>query len=169
MKWTLLVALGIAANIILIITIQNMYTDRIGYVKLSEVYDNFKLTKTLNDKYNSTKSKQIEKLDSLKLFISLQRENINIKNNNQLKNYEELYNYYLKKNEEFEKTDAELLQRNQVQIWNQINTYVSDYGKLNNYTFIYGINGDGNLMYASDNRDITSEVIEFVNQKYENK
>ncbi|MCG8319721.1 MAG: hypothetical protein MI921_09480 [Cytophagales bacterium] len=54
-----------------------------------------------------------------------------------------------------------------MEIWKQINQYISDYGHANDLNFIYGATGSGNLMFARDAYDITEEVIEYCNKRYE--
>lgn len=52
------------------------------------------------------------------------------------------------------------------QLWNQINSHVSAFGKANKYSMIIGASGNGNLMFADSTLNVTSQVIEFMNQKY---
>lgn len=53
--------------------------------------------------------------------------------------------------------------------WKLINQYVSDFGKKEGIVFIYGATGDGTLMYADQAYDITEEVIQYINERYEGK
>jgi len=55
------------------------------------------------------------------------------------------------------------------QIWEQINMGIVEYGQNNGYDYILGAGGDGSLMYADSSRNITSEVLEYINQRYENQ
>ncbi|HBH23992.1 MAG TPA: hypothetical protein DDY13_11285 [Cytophagales bacterium] len=55
------------------------------------------------------------------------------------------------------------------QLWNQINGYVSEFGEENEYTYILGATGNGTLMYAGENLNITKELIEYINNKYEDE
>lgn len=66
---------------------------------------------------------------------------------------EKLSNDYLKKSKAFEKL-----------IWDNINRKVSQYGKEKGFDYIFGANGDGSIMYASEENDITNEIIEYINQ-----
>jgi outer membrane protein len=52
------------------------------------------------------------------------------------------------------------------QVWAQINSLTSEYGKSKGYEFIYGGNGTGSLMYAKETKDITQEVLNYINKKY---
>lgn len=53
------------------------------------------------------------------------------------------------------------------EVWKYINDGVVEYGQLNKYEFIYGASGNGNLMYAAEKNDITQDVVQFLNAKYE--
>jgi len=54
-------------------------------------------------------------------------------------------------------------------IWKRLNPYLTDYGKEKGYTYIYGANGTGNVLYADESQDITAELIEYVNNRYHDK
>jgi outer membrane protein len=49
-------------------------------------------------------------------------------------------------------------------IWEKINQKVNEYGKEQGYDYIFGAKGDGSIMYASDHKDITKEIIAYINQ-----
>lgn len=48
----------------------------------------------------------------------------------------------------------------------KVKDYVRDYGKENNYTYIFGSNESANIMYAEDGLDITEEILEQLNERY---
>lgn len=51
-------------------------------------------------------------------------------------------------------------------ILNQINTYMTEYGKEKEYDAIIGVTDMGNVLFARDKFDKTEEVIEGLNKKY---
>ncbi|TRX58727.1 OmpH family outer membrane protein [Fulvivirga sp. M361] len=53
------------------------------------------------------------------------------------------------------------------ELWRQINQYVNDYGEEHDYDYIFGATGDGSLMYANLSRDITDQIITYINKRYE--
>ncbi|QQX76513.1 MULTISPECIES: OmpH family outer membrane protein [Aequorivita] len=53
------------------------------------------------------------------------------------------------------------------QVWSRINSYMDNFGKENDYHIILGTQGNGNIMYAKKEIDITEEFIEYANKKYE--
>ena len=54
-------------------------------------------------------------------------------------------------------------------IVNKVKDYVKDYGKKNNYTYIFGSNESANIMYAKDGLDITEEILEKLNADIKEK
>ncbi|MDR5591370.1 OmpH family outer membrane protein [Christiangramia sp. SM2212] len=48
----------------------------------------------------------------------------------------------------------------------KIKDYVKDYGKDNNYTYIFGSNESANIMYAEEGLDITQDVLKELNEEY---
>ena len=48
----------------------------------------------------------------------------------------------------------------------KIKDYVKDYGKDNNYTYIFGSNESANIMYAEEGLDITQDILKELNKDY---
>lgn len=51
-------------------------------------------------------------------------------------------------------------------IVDKVRDFVREYGEENNYTYIFGSNESANIMYAEDGREITDEILEKLNDKY---
>jgi len=47
-----------------------------------------------------------------------------------------------------------------------VKDFIQEYGKDNGYTFIYGANESGNILYGKEDLDITEEVTKALNAKY---
>jgi outer membrane protein len=47
-----------------------------------------------------------------------------------------------------------------------VKDFIKDYGKKNGYTYIYGANESGNILYGKEDLDITEKVIKALNEKY---
>lgn len=52
---------------------------------------------------------------------------------------------------------------------NDINDYIKEYGKAHGYKMIFGASGTGNIMYAGEGTDLTSDVLIGLNKEYEKK
>lgn len=48
----------------------------------------------------------------------------------------------------------------------KVRSFVKDYGKKNGYTYIFGANDAGSVMYGKDQEDITKTVLEALNTAY---
>ena len=51
----------------------------------------------------------------------------------------------------------------------KVNDFVEDYGKKNGYTFIFGKNQAGSVLYGAEAKDITKVVIDAINADYGKK
>ena len=51
----------------------------------------------------------------------------------------------------------------------QVKAFIKDYGKTNGYTFILGSNDAGSVLYGSENKDITEEVVIALNKENDSK
>ena len=51
---------------------------------------------------------------------------------------------------------------------NDINDFVKSYGEKHGYQFIYGANGNGQLMYAQKTYDLSDEIIKGLNDEFKN-
>jgi outer membrane protein len=49
----------------------------------------------------------------------------------------------------------------------EINAYIKQYGKAKGYTFILGATESGNIVYAAEGTDITSDVLKGLNEQYD--
>lgn len=49
---------------------------------------------------------------------------------------------------------------------NQINSYMLDYAKDHHYDFIFGVNNDGNVLFAKQSVDVTDDVLKGLNHSY---
>jgi Skp family chaperone for outer membrane proteins len=47
-----------------------------------------------------------------------------------------------------------------------MNQYVKDFGSKYGYTYIFGADGSGFLMYSLEANNITKEVKEYINSRY---
>jgi outer membrane protein len=126
-----------------------------AYVINQRVFDEFKGKQELEEKLIQLKNSHKITLDSMMTEIQ------------QRPGSRELLNQYQQTLKIFEIQQQELSNSYTADIWKRINQYVSEYGKSAGYDFIFGATGDGGLMYANDVNDITDEVINHINKKYQ--
>jgi outer membrane protein len=140
---------------------------KIGFVQNDLVFTEFKGKKDYEKILFNDQQKKKNILDSIAIEINLLRsKSINTQNEFLIKNKEDLYT---KIKQEFVQSDNESYNKYMEEIWKQINQYIMEYGKENNYQYILGVQGAGNVMYANPDENISKEIIEYINKKYEGK
>lgn len=65
-----------------------------------------------------------------------------------------------------EKAIANSFQTKIDSLLSKVDSSIEDYGKANGYTYIFGKNKAGSVLYGSDKNDITEAVIEKLNKEY---
>ncbi len=51
-------------------------------------------------------------------------------------------------------------------IWERLNPVIEQYGKEKGLEILIGANGTGSLLYADKGRDLTDDLIKYINSKY---
>lgn len=167
----ILVLVFVAASFVLALIAFNT-RPRVVYVDINKLYSEFALQKELDAKLVGIKSARKHILDSLKITLESMAMRIrekNLKTGADLEKFENLRQDYMIKNKQFDEDNTALAQQYYQQIITQLNQYVKDFGETGNYTVIMGANGNGSLMYAKPNIDITQKVQEYINQRYNGK
>lgn len=169
-----IVFFGIIFNVIIaaVVVIIFFQQPKTAFVDINKIYNDFTLKKELEVKYNTVSEKRQSILDSLKMTLTLLSKKIDPDAKKQTKELDQ-FNYmkqeYLLKERKFTEENQTLSNQYSQQVFNQINQYVQDYGKEHGYTYIFGANSSGSLMFANNEKDITIEVTLYVNNKYQGK
>lgn len=137
---------------------------KVAYMLSAEVFSNFKGKKDLEVTLTTMKQKHKVHLDSLSVIISELQKKDSLGKITKLDEQKLLYFNLKNEFQELEdRTSSEYTER----VWIQINQYVKDFGEKQKYDYIFGVAGQGNLMYATSNDNITSQIIEYINYRYE--
>ena len=120
-----------------------------------KVFNEFKGKVELEEKLEQQRVSDKKLLDSLASLISAGRT--------------DLKSLYDERNQGIYYNDQQMTAKYTEDIWRYINEGVKEYAEANGYTYVFGATGDGGLMYAKEGKDVTSEVIRFVNEKYSKK
>jgi outer membrane protein len=143
---------------------------KVAYINNAEVYNEFVLKKELESKLNSTRNTRKAVLDSMMLSLQVHSRKLEadkVKMNDPgVQQFEVAKQEFMAKEQQFSEDNERMAQQYTEQIWKQINQYVQDYAKANGYTFVLGAVGDGALMYGEEQHNITKEVTEYINTKY---
>jgi|GEM_PF-1870893 len=54
-----------------------------------------------------------------------------------------------------------------LKIWKRIQSYTETYSDKENYTFIFGFENNGDIVYFKKGKDITDELLHYINKRYE--
>lgn len=137
---------------------------------VQELYNNFELKKELEKKFKSTSISRQQVLDSLQLNLQVLARRVE---ETQGKN-DTLVMLFQRKRGEFAQMQQTLSEDNDAlgqqydnEILSQLNQYVKDFGEENGYTYIFGNDGNGSLMYAKDAENITDKVTKYINERYQ--
>lgn len=146
-------------------------TNRTGYIYVESVYDGFNAKVKIEKDLKALENQQQTILDSLKSVILSDQQGLDIaKGNSKLTLQTKLdgeYQNYERLLKQFSDYNTQESQKQTNKLLKQINQYVKDFGEENGYDYIFGASGNGTLMYAKDKRDITQEVLKYINKKYE--
>jgi outer membrane protein len=163
--YTIVVSIVTAAIVaVVVLSVTTKKENRVAYVITQTLFDSFEGTKEIKRKIVKIEERQKQTLDSLALEISFLEKRMNA-NDTRLAYAKNKYNQIFS---EMASENQELVQSYNEGLWKQINQYVAEYGKEKGYSFIYGANGSGNLMYVDEGYNITTELVFFINKKYAN-
>ena len=159
-----LLVLSVAFNVYLFIKVPNT-----AYVDIHKIFNEFQGKKELEAQLLSRTNRKKSILDSMALDIQVLENRIEKEPKD-----EKLINQYQSKRSQFTQLQQEFQNQHSAQdqqytdeIWTQINQYIIDYGKENTFDYIYGASGNGALMYGSSEKNITNELLTYINSKYD--
>lgn len=139
-----------------------------GYVQASKLYNEFEMAKELNKKLEQSVEIKSQILDSLKFELKQIELQIGTNQTKDLiRRYKLKQEEFLYKEKQFNEDAIRQQQLYTEQTTTQINKYILEFGKQNQYDYIFGANGNGSILYAKDDNDITSEILIFINNKYQ--
>ncbi|PCI97036.1 MAG: hypothetical protein COB15_08715 [Flavobacteriales bacterium] len=140
-----------------------------AYVNVSEVYNDFEMKKELENKLITVQNRRKKVLDSLEVELQLYANNFSPDKEISLeekKEFDFLERRFLSNRETFLKENERVTLEFKNQIFTQMNKYIEEYGAENKYDYLFGTTGQGNIMYAQTKNNVTKEVINYINEKY---
>lgn len=163
-----LVLLSIAVVVMGIVQVASSAKEDIYYVQTKELFDNFKMTKDLKKQLDNVGIQRKNFLDSLKLEIEIIDRQIKAGDNSRLNEYETKVEDYMKLLKDLQSNQQEVAQNFDQRVFDKLNELIKSYGEENHIDFIIGVNGEGTILYANEGKDITQEMLSYINQKYKN-
>lgn len=147
------------------------------YVDINKMLDGYKRTAIEKAKFEEKASNLQANVDSLisgwqtelksyeKERITMSKKELELKQELLSNKQQQIGNYQQAIQKQVQEEDQKSTQT----VMNDINTYVTEYGKEHNHKIIFGANGAGNIMYANDATDLTDEILKGLNLRFENK
>lgn len=140
---------------------------KIAFVDVVQVYEKFEYREILHNQLN--KEIEIDQLaiDSFRLLRdkALQIAESSPDQSN-IDRYSLLNGEYKTLFDEFEAKKQELVEEYDQKLWKQLNQYLKDYGKDNGLDLLLGANGSGAILYGKPDIDHTSDIVIYVNKKF---
>lgn len=166
-KWIPILLILNLLGVIAISCMLMMNQKKTAFVDLGKLYDGFELTKQKQTELQSMNFSFKNALDSLALEIKSIEDALTINYNKELEEKLQIkkINYYKIEENMSIKLEEEKGKGDEL-IWQQINTYTQEFGKEKGYDYIYGGNGSGSLMFANESKDISEDVLVYINKKF---
>lgn len=145
------------------------------YVDVNKLIDGYQRTKVEKTKFEEkakTLQANVDSLignwqDELKIYekerSSMTSKELELKQELLGNKQQQISNYQQAIQKQIQEEDQKATQT----VVNDINDFVKEFGKKNNYKIIFGAGGSGNIMYADDGADLTEEVLEGLNKEYQ--
>ncbi|MDO5981442.1 OmpH family outer membrane protein [Flavivirga spongiicola] len=152
----------IAIIVALINYLQSINQKDMVYVDNIKLFNGFNMTKDVKVIEEAKINTQAKELDSL--YSKLKSLSSEEKVDTFTKNLQQQIAYKSKALQEAQDNYTYNLNQN---VWHRLNTYIKLYGQAHDYEIILGTNGNGNVMFAKETIDITNQIIEYANKKYE--
>lgn len=161
--------LSIANTIVLLIVIYLFFMrSSLIYIDNISVFKEFDLTKELEQNKTDLVTKRIQVLVNLENNMDEIKTKLEETPNDKdlINKFSDLSEEHYLLQQKFDKENKEITSRYEKEIWIQLNQYIKDYGKNKKCKIIFGVSGQGNIMYTKDGLDKTEEIIDYVNKRY---
>lgn len=167
-KNILILALLLSLGIICTLSIIIFNKKEVAFVRVPELIEGFSLKSELSNKLKMSIDARTAITDSIKATLATMESQFaqGQATDEEVREYKRLLELYRQKSNQFEQMTNEQAEEYDRQIFNQINQYVEDYGKEHKYAYILGANGNGSMLYAESENDLTNELINYVNARY---
>jgi outer membrane protein len=163
-KWWLAIALSafLGAGTMLLFSWNDKKSQPAVYILTQQVFEDYTGTIELKKKLVKTEEQQKQMLDSIALEVKLLSTRFGESDNRSLKKREQYNRIY----NQLASANQQQMEKYNEGLWKQINQYMGDYGREKGYSFIYGANGNGSIMFADSSLNISKEATKYINQRY---
>jgi outer membrane protein len=128
---------------------------KIVYADAIKLFNDYKFKADMERSSQAALNKMKNELDSAELIYKM--------NTNDLSAQRLLLEKQQKWSDGYSAINKEINQK----VWERLNLLINKFGKEQGYELLIGANGMGTVLYASDSRDVTEDLIKYVNTNYE--
>lgn len=148
--------------------------DDLVYVDVNRLLEGYERTKVEREAFNKKTNSLKAEADSLimgwqselKAFekerSAMTKKEQELKQQLLVNKQQQLNNYQQAIQKKIREDDQKMTQT----VINDINDYVKQFGNENGYRLIFGAQGSGNIMFASEASDLTEKILEGLNKQY---
>jgi len=136
---------------------------KIGFMENARVFEEFEMKKDYDNRIEEDMSLEVKFMDSLELVIDQV-----IESGDSLKVLRLKKQYFAVEQKYRQKFDENSSRYTQ-EVNDRLNEYVEKYAEQEGLDFILGSYGQGNLMYANDSKNISDDLIKYINSMYHKK
>ena len=143
-----------------------------AYVDYRLLFDGFELKQELEKQLVKETSWQQKMLDSLRFELQATKNTLEAQSapaEEEVMAFRKRQAFYYEKQSAYERSVSELTGSYDEQILTQMMQYINSFGEEKGYEYIFGLDDSGNLLYGREARDITQEIITYINHKYQGK
>lgn len=152
-------------------------TDKVAFVDNSKLLNDYQEKKDIEAKLKGQISAYERKRDSISMAFQTEArafdaqaktlpQNVAQKKYNELMQKSQILQQHLQQEEQKIQMES---QTQMDSLLSKVKKNIKEYGKQKGYTFIFGANDGGSVLYGTEKKDITKEVTEYLNNQYKGK
>lgn len=136
------------------------------YINTTKLFEDFEMTKDMKKQLQTVGISRKNYLDSMHIVIESLDRQIRSGNKSLENEYTDKATSYLELKKLYESDQSEVANQFDKQVLDKLNQLIQEYGQENKIDYIFGVSGNGNIMYAKDADDITAVMLKYINSKY---
>lgn len=157
--YLLLVTTSVSISLLCYAYLERSSASSVMYVVNNEqLFSEFRMSKELKQKGERLVKMQKARLDSLNVQFALAEGEAQ---------KQQVYDMILQEKDKMLQFNEAYSSEETAKIWKRIEGYVKDYAKLRQYEVIIGSQMQGDVLYYDQKRDITSDLLNYINKRYE--
>lgn len=167
----------ILAFVILVAFASCQEQQKIAFIDNGKVIDDYQMKIDIEEEFKVKDDAFKKRMDSIGKAFQIEAQAFqmaaqNLSQKKQQEKYQELGQKQQKLQQQFQYEQQLMQQQFNIEmdsVITKVNDFVEDYGKENSYTFIFGKNQAGSVMYGEDAKDITEAVTKAINADFGKK